>query len=973
MAHDLRPAHFAAYWATQIMAAKERSTNGLPSELNSQSLPFVDRLFADFVADPTTVPSDWRRYFAGLSRDAATSIASPILPSRETRSAISAHSPEGSRDGRATAADRELASRQERVDQLIRNYRVRGHIMADIDPLDQPRPRPPELDPAHYGFTEADFDREFSTRTTQGPRQRTLRDILRWLQNTYCRTIGVQFMHIDDHVVREWLQGQMEEGENRIQLGRRQQLRILERLTDAAVFESFLQTKFTGAKSFSLEGAESLIPLLDLAIERAGEDGVEEIVLGMGHRGRLNVLASVIGKSAREIFREFQDLNAPERTGPGDVKYHLGYSRDWTTDGGRKMHLSLCFNPSHLEYVNAVALGRMRAKQDRYGDAQRRRGLMILIHGDAAFAGEGVVQECLNLSELPGYRVGGTLHVIVNNQIGFTTTPAEGRSSVYCTDVAKLLQIPIFHVNGEDPEAAAQAVRLALDYRKEFQRDAVIDMYCYRLRGHNEGDEPSFTQPLLYRAIEKQLSVRDGYLKRLLSLQGITREEADQIDASCRAKLENEFKIARGQDFQLSNQTLIGPWADFHGGPAKAADDVETGVSREQLAALLESQTQVPPGFHLHPKLERSVERRRKMAAGMQPLDWSAAEALALASLAADRHRVRISGQDTARGTFSHRHAVLHDVENGQTYMPLNNLSGDQAHVEIINSPLSEAGVLGFEYGYSLDCPEGLVAWEAQYGDFVNAAQVVVDQFIASAEVKWRRLSGLVLLLPHGLEGQGPEHSSARLERFLELAAEDNMQVIYPSTPAQYFHCLRRQVLRRWRKPLVVMTPKSLLRHRDCTSNLDELSTGRFRGVLADTQSAPSTSVGHVLLCSGKLSYELEQRRREMKEMAPPIVRIEQLYPLPMDELQAALASLADGTRAIWVQEEPENMGAWRFLRAHWGENLFGRLPLGYISRPESASPATGSKRAHEKEQRQLIDRALSGTESSPTTGRRRI
>jgi 2-oxoglutarate dehydrogenase E1 component len=949
------------------MADRELRTNDLPSELNSQSLRFVDRLFADFVADPGSVPSDWREYFAGVPSDTATSAPSPIVQSLETRSAIAARPARISQDGRAKTADRELASRQERVDQLIRNFRVRGHIMADIDPLDRPRPRPPELDPAHYGFTDADYGREFSTSTTQGPRLSTLREILTRLRNTYCRSIGVQFMHIDDQTVRKWLQDQMEATENRIQLTRRQQLRVLERLTDAAVFESFLQTKFTGAKSFSLEGAESLIPLLALAIERAGDDGVDEIVLGMGHRGRLNVLANVIGKGAKEIFREFQDLDSSGRTGPGDVKYHLGYSCDWMTDGGRKLHVSLCFNPSHLEYVNAVALGRMRAKQDRDGDFQRRRGLVILIHGDAAFAGEGVVQECLNLSEVAGYRVGGTLHVIVNNQIGFTTTPEDARSSVYCTDIAKLLQIPILHVNGEDPEAVAQSVRLALDYRREFQRDVVIDMYCYRLRGHNEGDEPSFTQPLLYRTIERQRTVRDGYLKRLQTLHEITREEADQIEARCRAKLEADYKIARGEDFQLSNPTPSGPWSSYFGGPATGTDEVDTGVGGERLGALLESQTHIPPGFHRHPKLERSAERRREMAAGRRPLDWSAAEALVFASLATEGHRVRMSGQDTARGTFSQRHAVLHDIENGQNYVPLIHLSRDQAPVEIFNSPLSEAGVLGFEYGYSLDCPEGLVAWEAQYGDFANAAQVVIDQFIASAEIKWQRLSGLVLLLPHGLEGQGPEHSSARLERFLELAAEDNMQIVCPSTPAQYFHCLRRQVLRRWRKPLVVMTPKSLLRRNECASNLDEFSTGRFRGVLADTQSAPSASVGHVLLCSGKLYYDLDERRREIKEMSPPIVRIEQLYPLPMNELQVALASLADGTRAIWVQEEPENMGAWRFLRAHWGENLFGRLPLERISRPASASPATGSKRAHEREQKQLIERALRGDESGPT------
>jgi 2-oxoglutarate dehydrogenase E1 component len=915
-------------------------------------------MFAQYVADPNSVSEDWRLFFAALSNGEIQSAARPATQSHTV--GIEPHDEAESSEcnGHPEVGDLDLKARQERVDQLIRNYRVRGHIMADLDPLDRPRPHPPELEPSYYGFTEADYDREFLTRTAGGQRRRTLREILRWLRNTYCRAIGVQYMHIDDHVVREWLQEHMEECENRIELSREAQLRILERLTAATVFESFLDTKFTGAKSFSLAGAESLIPLLDLAIERSGEDGVKEIVLAMAHRGRLNVLANVIGKSARQIFREFQDLESARRTGPGDVKYHLGYSSDWTTASGCKVHLSLSFNPSHLEYVNAVAIGRMRAKQDRYGDVQRRHGLVILIHGDAAFAGEGVVQESLNLSQLPGYRVGGSLHVIVNNQIGFTTNPNEAMSSVYCTDVAKLLQSPIFHVNGEDPEAVAQAVSLALDFRKEFQRDVVIDMFCYRLRGHNEGDEPSYTQPLLYKTIAQQSAVREGYLKRLLSLNGVTREEADQIEANCRAKLEKEYEVTRSRDFQLSNPTPTGIWADYYSGPADEAADIDTGVDARRLSELLEIQTRLPVGFHLHPKLQRALEQRREMAAGKRPLNWSAAEALALASLATEGFRVRISGQDTQRGTFSQRHAMLHDVENGSSYMPLQHIADDQAPVEIINSPLSEAGVLGFEYGYSLDWPDGLVAWEAQFGDFANAGQVIIDQFIASAEAKWRRLSGLTLLLPHGFEGQGPEHSSARLERFLALAADDNLQVVYPTTPAQYFHCLRRQVIRRWRKPLIVMTPKSLLRHRECASSLDELAAGQFRNVLPDPQ--PSTDGHRVILCSGKIYYELHQRRRECPDTIAAIFRVEQLYPLLVDEVQTALSPFAGRKQFVWVQEEPENMGAWRFLHAVWDRH-FKAFPLRCIARPASASPATGSKTTHEREQKQLIERALSG------------
>jgi 2-oxoglutarate dehydrogenase E1 component len=681
----------------------------------------------------------------------------------------------------------------------------------------------------------------------------------------------------------------------------------------------------------------------------------------MAHRGRLNVLANIIGKSPREIFREFMDVQSPERTGPGDVKYHLGYSGDWTTGHGNKVHLSLCFNPSHLEYVNGVALGRMRAKQDRYSDIQRRNGLVILIHGDAAFAGEGVVQETLNLSELAGYSVGGTLHVVVNNQIGFTTTPLDSRSSPYATDVAKMLQIPIFHVNGEDPEAVAQAVRLALDFRKEFQRDAVIDMYCYRLRGHNEGDEPSFTQPLMYQSIARQNTVREGYLKRLLSLGGVTAEEADQIVHDRHAKLEADFAAAKSRDFQLTNPTPTGPWAHYYAGPADKAPNVITGVARGKLTELLDKLTHVPEGFNIHPKLVRAMERRRQMAAGHVPLDWATAESLAFATLAVEGIPVRLSGQDSQRGTFSQRHAVLHDVKDGRQYTPLENLSPNQGRVEVVNSPLSEAGVLGFDYGYSLDCPEGLVMWEAQFGDFANAGQVVIDQFIASAEAKWRRLSGVVLLLPHGFEGQGPEHSSARLERFLALCADDNMQVVYPTTPAQYFHCLRRQVIRPWRKPLVVMTPKSLLRRKECVSTLAELSRGRFHGVLPESAARLSDKNTRVLLCSGKVYFDLRHRRQELGLEGPRIIRIEQLYPLPTNQLAAALAPLAPGTPITWVQEEPENMGAWRFLRIIWDETVCGCYPLNCVSRPASATPATGSKTAHEQEHAELIDRALRG------------
>ena len=858
----------------------------------------------------------------------------------------------------ATIPVAEVANLQDRVDQLIRAYRVRGHMVAHINPLNLPRPHQPELDLEFYHFTDADLDRQFSIDTIPGADALSLAGIVEHLRNTYCRSIGVQFMHIDDPSVRHWLQDRMEATENRIRLTRQEQLRILTRLTDAHLFEEFIQKKYVGAKSFSLEGAESLIPLLDLAIEKAGEQGIDEIVLGMAHRGRLNVLANIMGKTPQMIFREFDDREPELHLGRGDVKYHLGHSSDWQTDNGHKVHLSLCFNPSHLEFVNPVAVGRMRAKQDRIDDVARAHGMVLLIHGDAAFAGEGVVQETLMLSQLPGYAVGGTIHIVVNNQLGFTATPAELHSSTYATDVAKMLQIPIFHVNGENPEAVAQVVRLALDFRREFQRDVVIDMYCYRRRGHNEGDEPSFTQPMLYKAIDDRMSVHEAYLEQLLMLGGVTYDEAEKIVAMRREQLEQELSAARRDDLERPTDVLGGIWAGYVGGPEPLP--VATGVPRERLSALLESLSRVPADFHPHAKLKRFLEARLEMAGGSRPLDWSAAEALALASLATEGMRIRMTGQDTARGTFSQRHAVLHDYENGATYMPLAHLAPDQAPVEIYNSPLSETGVLGFEYGYSLDCPDGLVVWEAQFGDFCNAAQVIIDQFITNAEEKWRRLSGVVLLLPHSFEGMGPEHSHARLERFLAAGADDNIQVVNLTTPAQYFHCLRRQMVRRWRKPLVMMTPKSLLRHPQCISSLKECTQGAFQRVIPDALP-PGQPLDRILLCSGKIYYDLLAERERLGRNGVPIVRVEQLYPLPLDDLQNALAPYADGTPAFWVQEEPENMGAWHFLRVRFGERLFGRLPFAGISRRPSASPATGSHSSHKLEQQMLLAKTFGG------------
>jgi len=947
-------------------------------EPNDLSLGFGEAMYAEYLRDPGAVPAGWRRWFATLGPAPAG-----YAPEAPAWGAGDRPSPLANGDSAAvvaaeTAALREarLAARQNKVDQLIRNHRVRGHRMAHLDPLGQPGPQPPELDPAHYGFTAADLDDAYAAGSLRPGGLLTLREIIQRLRHTYCRSIGAQFMHIDDLAVREWLQERMESTENRLTLTREEQLRILTRLTDAVIFEEFIQKKYIGAKSFSLEGAESLIPLLDLAIEGAGAAGVEEIVLGMAHRGRLNVLANILGKSPRLIFREFEDVDGELYLGSGDVKYHLGYHADWQTADGRNVHLALCFNPSHLEFVNPVALGRVRAKQDRLGDAAGERSLVLLIHGDAAFAGEGIVQETLNLSELAGYRTGGTLHVVVNNQIGFTTSPAEGRSSTYATDVAKLLQIPIFHVNGEDPEAVAQVVRLALDFRRAFRRDVVIDMYCYRRRGHNESDEPAFTQPLLYRQIRDRKPVREGYLEHLLQFGELSRPVADELAAARREALEEELSIVRaeGENGHLrpGRPSSLGRiWQGYLGGPEVEAPEAPTGAPAAQLARLLEQLAAVPADFHVHPKSARLLELRLRMARGEAPLDWSAAEALALATLAVGGAPVRLSGQDSGRGTFSHRHAILHDVEDGRVRIPLQHLAPDQAPVTILNSPLSEAGVLGFEYGYSIAYPDALVMWEAQFGDFANAAQVIIDQFLAGAEDKWRSLSGLVLLLPHGFEGQGPEHSSARLERFLQLAAEDNLQIAVPTTPAQFFHLLRRQVLRSWRKPLVVMTPKSMLRHPRAVSTLDELAGGRFERVLPDGLARPAADVSRVLLCSGKIAWELEEERQRRARPDVAILRLEQLYPLADDLLQAALAPYGADAPVVWVQDEPVNMGAWPYLRGRWNGALPGGRPLAAVARAESASPATGSASSHRLEQQRIFEQAFAPAIAAPARRRR--
>ncbi|WP_182870258.1 2-oxoglutarate dehydrogenase E1 component [Stieleria mannarensis] len=945
--------------------------------MNSFSLDYIDDLYVQYVQDPESVSETWRQYFeqflvsspatakkrgASVSQSPRASVAQSAGASKPggNGAAVALAERRGSTGDEATDQALWMSRMQDRVNQLVREYRVRGHLKAQLDPLGIDRGDRPELSPQRYGLSETDMQRRLDSSAVEHVKGDTLDVILTKLRNTYCRSIGAQFMHIDNRNIRDWLQQRMESTENRLDLPHETQRRIYARLADASIFEEFVRRKFVGAKTFSLEGAETLIPMIDLALEKAGEHGVQEVVMGMAHRGRLNVMANILKKRAMNIFWSFDDPNPEMSRGGGDVRYHLGYSSDWKTARGDHLHISLCFNPSHLEYVNTVAMGRTRCKQDHRGDTERRQVMNVLIHGDAAFAGEGVVQETLNLSELNGYRVGGTLHIIINNQVGFTTLPAQGRSTTYATDVAKMLQIPIFHVNGEDPEAVAQVVSLAMDFRNEFQRDVVIDLYAFRRWGHNEGDEPRFTQPRMYSEIDRRAGVREQYLNRLKALGKITEEEAEEIQKERTEKLESEFDASKNHQFVPDTQTLAANWSDYFGG-VEPIEPTDTTFDETRLGELVDAATRLPEGFSQHKKLKRLIANRRGMAAGEKPFDWATAELAAFATLLSDGHSVRLTGQDCQRGTFSQRHAVQHDVKTGETYMPLEHLESNQARVELHNSPLSEAGVLGFEWGYSLDAPDSLVLWEAQFGDFWNCAQVIVDQFIASAEDKWNRLSGLVMLLPHGFEGQGPEHCSARVERFLAMTAEHNIQVCQPTTPAQYFHLLRRQVIRKWRKPLIVLTPKSLLRHPEVVSDRKELAEGSFERILRD-KDVDLSKVRRVMMCTGKIYYDLKKRRQELERDDVALIRVEQLYPLESDELIAALDGVPRDAEIFFVQDEPRNMGTWPYLKLNFGDDFQAAgWTLTPITRAESASPSTGSMAAHLLEQKELIEAAFAG------------
>jgi 2-oxoglutarate dehydrogenase E1 component len=839
---------------------------------------------------------------------------------------------------------------------LITTYRDLGHLMAETDPLaDGPMPELPwALSMDRFAVSENDLNGMVDTSMFFGMAGReTLGYVLQALRETYCRSIGVEYMHMQSFEQRKWLASRMEPTRNRPNVTRSKQFRTLMTLHWAEMFEQFLHRKYVGQKRFSLEGGETLLPILDAIVERSPSLGIKEIVIGMAHRGRLNVLANLLQKPFEEIFNEFEDMYLPESTrdGDGDVKYHMGFSADIKTTDGGSVHLSLAANPSHLEAVNPVVEGRVRAKQRKHGDTERFSGVPLIIHGDAAMAGQGIVMETMNLANLHGYRTGGTVHVVVNNQIGFTTQPRDARSTQYCSDVAKFIQAPVFHVNGEDPEACVYAAQLALEFRQEFKTDVVIDMLCYRKYGHNEGDEPSFTQPVMYKKIMAKIGIAKTYTKQLVERGDMKQEEADAIDASFSARLEAALKEVKSSPPRKKGMKgYSGTWTGLSNEYSHLP--VSTSVRGEVLDRIAERIVTVPAGFEMHPKLKGILGARRDNVVGRKSIDWGTAEALAYGSLVLEGYPVRLSGQDSRRGTFSHRHAYLYDYNNGRSFCPLTQLDPQQAVFDVYDSCLSETGVLGFEYGYSLDAPDSLCMWEAQFGDFANGAQVIIDQFIASGESKWNRGSGIVLLLPHGHEGQGPEHTSARLERFLQLCAEDNMQVCNFTTPAQCFHAFRRQVKRPFRKPMIVMTPKSLL--RTSLSPMEDFITGQFHEVIDDTTVKPH-EVKRVLICSGKVYFDLLAKRDEAKRNDVAIVRLEQIYPWPEQQLKAVLGKYPQAER-VWVQEESQNNGAWFFVEPRLRDMGFDAK---YCSRDASSSPATGSHHVHKIEQDSLVDAAL--------------
>lgn len=939
------------------------------SFLTGDNAVYVANLYLTYLENPISVGQEWRHYFASLGdkeKEVFEDIMGPSwapqpLPQPEPVSPPALPKGEVAREEVQAAILNSI-----RAIMLIRAYRARGLLLADLDPLHlAKKEKLPELDPASYGFTENDYDTPIFIYDVMGFSYATLRQILDHLRKTYCGTIGIEFLHIQDPEKKLWLQKRVE-GEGALGLGAplqdvEEKKRILKELTAAEAFEEFLHTKYPAAKRFGLDGGESLIPGLEAMLAKSAELGIKEVVLGMSHRGRLNVLTHILAKPYRAIFSEFRGIGPdPEHMlGSGDVKYHLGFSKNHMYNG-HKVHLSLTANPSHLEAVDPIVVGKVRAKQSQYNDEERSQIMGLLLHGDAAFSGQGIVAETFLLSQLHGYQTGGTFHIIINNQIGFTTAPMYSRSSVHCSDQALVVQAPVFHVNADDPEAVVKVMKLAAEYRHAFHSDVVVDLVCYRRFGHNEADEPSFTQPLMYKAIHDHPLILQQYAEKLIQEGTVSKGTVEEIQQAIVQELQKQFQ--KSEDYEPSTADwLAGRWEGF----APRADDPApplTGVKKEILVKIGKSLSKVPKGFHLHPKLERFLASRQKMVMGEQPIDWSMGEALAFGSLLLEGHRVRLSGQDSARGTFSQRHAVLRDQLTEEKFISLGELSPDQAPFEVWDSPLSEQAVLGFELGYSLAEPEALVMWEAQFGDFGNGAQVIIDQFLSAGETKWLRMSGLVLLLPHGYEGQGPEHSSARLERYLQLCGEDNMQVMNCTTPANYFHALRRQIHRPFRKPLILMTPKSLLRSKYATSTLEDFEEGTYFLKVIPDALPPSLDIKRVILCSGKVYYDLLDKREseDIKDIA--LIRLEQFYPFPHEELVERL-SFYKNADVVWCQEEPINMGAWTFLDRRLETVLLEAglqvtRPI-YVGRPEAASPATGLLSRHTFEQNLLVNQAL--------------
>jgi len=936
--------------------------------LSGGNAPYVEALYEQFLADPQSVEPAWRDYFQHLQdglklRDgaAAEQIHSTVqagIVKRASAPRMAAGSP--------AALSTDAAAKQGAVSRLVQIYANRGHLIAKLDPLGlEKRERPRVLELGYFGLTDADLNTEFLTGSRPNELSKTLklRELLAQLEYAYCGTIGAEFAHVSNTEERLWLQDEFLKGRLKGKLTTDEQKNILWQLSAAEGLERYLHTKYVGQKRFSLEGGDSLIPLMDDLIQRGGEQGVEECVIGMAHRGRLNVLVNLLGKSPSVLFNEFEGkYDTAHMHGSGDVKYHKGFSSDLRTPGGN-VHVALAFNPSHLEVVNPVVEGSVRARQERRGDSKGSRVLPILIHGDAAFAGQGVVMETLQLSQARAFFTGGSVHIIVNNQVGFTTSdPRDARSTMYCSDVAKMLETPIFHVNGDDPEAVVFVTRLALAYRQRFRKDVVIDLVCYRRHGHNEADEPSATQPVMYQTVRKHLTTRKLYADKLVAQGVITDADAADMTESYRQGLDEGRPQARASLGLIGNKYTV-DWSKYLGNDW--TERVKGGGNMARLKALGARIVSYPENFALHPRVAQVMANRVKMVAGELPLDWGCAETLAYASILEEGNSIRFTGQDAGRGTFFHRHAVLHEQATGPRYIPLQHIAERQPSFQITDSVLSEEAVLGFEYGYSTTDPSALVIWEGQFGDFVNGAQVIIDQFISSGEAKWGRLCGLALFLPHGYEGQGPEHSSARLERFLQLCAENNMQVCVPSTPAQMYHMIRRQILRSLRKPLIVMTPKSLLRHELSVSSLEDLANGEFANVIDEVDKITPANVRRVVLSSGKVYFDLlKARRAQSKDNSNTevaLVRVEQLYPFPVPEMEAVLAKYPNAREVVWCQEEPQNQGAWYQIR-HRLATLVGKHELLYAGRAPAAAPATGITKMHEAEQRGLIEAALTAT-----------